>query len=203
MNVDGIAPLYDRLARIVFGSVWGHIQMAPIAHLQGAKSLLIVGGGSGAVLESLCELNRVVFLELSGKMIDLAKRRRTRQQVDFVQADFLRWSSNERFDAILMPFFLDCFEEGELTQVIERVRGLLHTDGHLHVVDFRKSSWWRNVMVRMMYIFFWLTSGLRTNQLRDFDQYLYEAGFSKTSESTFIGGWVFYSRYQRRELPHH
>ena len=63
-----VAPIYDRLASIVFGKRWKSVQRFPAADLNNRQKIMILGGGSGAILESL-DAADVIYVELSGQMI--------------------------------------------------------------------------------------------------------------------------------------
>lgn len=195
MSFDVISGIYDRLAKLVFGREWLEVQNAPIQYLTKARHVLIVGGGSGQFLEVLS--GHVTYVELSDKMIDLAKGRNANCDVDFVHADFLCWTTDQRFDAIVFPFFMDCFCESHLKKIIIESGNLLKPNGQIIVLDFQKATRLKNVLVKMMYIFFRLVSGLEARQLQDFKNHFENAGYQETARKEFIGGWVFCGNYSR------
>jgi ubiquinone/menaquinone biosynthesis C-methylase UbiE len=196
LNFDNTVWFYDTLARIVLGRAWRKVQLAPIAELNQARNVLIVGGGTGQILSHLDRNVKVTYLELSQKMIGRAKLRKTSAKVEFVQADFLQWQTESKYDCILMPFFLDCFEEEQIQEVIAKAKHLLNSQAQLIILDFQRARKWQNILVQLMYIFFRLFVGLKGSKLLDFDSILLENGVVKKSKINFLNEWVFMASYQ-------
>jgi ubiquinone/menaquinone biosynthesis C-methylase UbiE len=198
-DFDKIARIYDTLARIVFGSVWRKVQLAPLGELNKSRNVLIVGGGTGRMLCHLDENVNVTYLELSQKMIDKAKMRETTAQVEFVKADFLLWQTESKYDCVLMPFFLDCFTEHDMIAVINRTKSLLHQDGKLIVTDFQDAGLFRNQIVKLMYWFFNVVSGLKGKTLLDFQTVILTRGYQLNSTELFLNSWIFHSVYTTKK----
>ncbi|MEQ8581835.1 MAG: class I SAM-dependent methyltransferase [Marinoscillum sp.] len=195
MSFDGVAWFYDWLATLVFGSQWNQVQQAPAENLTGKRRVLIVGGGTGILLNKILGVERIVFLELSEKMIAKTQARCLHPQVDYVYADFFQWQTSEKFDAIVMPFFLDCFGPEKLEMAIIKARELLVQDGELHVIDFQPASHWKNAQIRLMYLFFRIFSGLEGKALLNIDRLVRKIFFAQKSEVLFTRGWIFYRVY--------
>lgn len=195
MNFDKTVWFYDTLARIVFGSAWRKVQLAPIAELNQAQNVLIVGGGTGQILSHLDRNVKTTYLELSQKMIKKAKLRKTSAKSEFVQADFLQWQTESKYDCILMPFFLDCFAVNDLIAVIDKTKYLLHKDGKLIVTDFQDAGLFRNQMVKLMYWFFNFVSGVKGKTLLDFQTVILTRGYQLNNTELFLNGWVFHSGF--------
>lgn len=163
--------------------------------LAGKKDLLIVGGGTGAVLEELQGNQRITFVELSSKMIAKAKGRPCHVTVDFVHQDYLDWIPAHTYDAILLPFFLDSFDEDNLTRIINKSRSELSDQGELHVIDFQKGNAIQNFLVWLMYRFFRLTTNCDGRVLLDISRRIESQGFHSASELSYLHKWVFYTIY--------
>ncbi|MEQ8469971.1 MAG: class I SAM-dependent methyltransferase [Marinoscillum sp.] len=194
MNFDRVAGVYDRLAMCVFGKEWSKVQSVAATELNRVKKLLILGGGTGAILEELGH-PEITYVEMSGRMIDQAKQRPTKSAVRFVNTDFLQWKSDQQFDAIYCPFFLDCFNEEMLLQVLQKISEQLKDNGILHVVDFQKGNWIQKTLVQMMLLFFKIASGLSANQLLDLRQKIVTSGYDEMKSKELQSGWVFYSHF--------
>jgi len=87
---------------------------AAIAHVQsvGAKSVLDVGCGPGHYLASLAKLGipRLLGVDVSERMIALARSHSViagSPAVELNQADYVTWTSAEKFDVILALGFFD------------------------------------------------------------------------------------------------
>ncbi|MFY0607917.1 MAG: class I SAM-dependent methyltransferase [Cyclobacteriaceae bacterium] len=196
MSFDRVACFYDQLATLVFGDEWNSVQVAPTDSLNRQKNILIVGGGTGVILPHLNEYCHVTYVELSKKMIDKARMRKHPVKTEFINEDFLKWHPNITYDAILMPFFLDCFDEVQLDDVIEKTRHSLNPDGELLVVDFQQASFVQNLLVKGMYLFFRIVSRLKGRQLLDLNGVLIENGLERIDQITYLKQWVFYSRFK-------
>lgn len=193
---DKVASFYDRLALLVFGAEWKRVQLAPCDHLKGKKNILIVGGGTGQLLEGLGSDNEVVFVELSRKMIEKAKLRKSLAAVDFIHADYLEWRTDQIFDAVVFPFFLDSFSKTSLDKIIEKSRSELKPNGELHVLDFEKSSMLHNLLIKLMFLFFRITTGLESRELLDFRSAILAQDFVMMNECSLYNGWVKYRVYR-------
>jgi ubiquinone/menaquinone biosynthesis C-methylase UbiE len=78
-SFDRIAPVYDRLADIVFGTAILDAQRTHLHALNDAREILILGGGTGRLLRDLLGQNaksRVTYVEASQRMIELALKGR-------------------------------------------------------------------------------------------------------------------------------
>lgn len=194
MTFDRVAGIYDALADRIFGSEWRRVQEAPVAALNGCGRVLIVGGGTGRLLTHLlnCE---VVYVELSLKMMTRAMRRQREVETIFLNEDFVKWETAERFDAVLTPFFLDVLNPGEIPAVLQKITGLLRPGGSLHVMDFQPSSLWNNFLVSVMYRFFGILAGVKRSRLPAIHELVTEAGFECASYRPYLKGWIFYRSY--------
>ncbi|WP_258103098.1 bifunctional 2-polyprenyl-6-hydroxyphenol methylase/3-demethylubiquinol 3-O-methyltransferase UbiG [Marinoscillum sp. MHG1-6] len=198
-NFNGVAFIYDRLAQFVFGREWKDIQMAPAKSIKSNARVLIVGGGSGMILERIEPGCQVDFVELSDKMLEKARRRVTSATVKYVQGDYLNWSPSGKYDAVVFPFFLDSFNAENLSLIIQKAKNELHPKGQMHIVDFRKGNVAQRFLIKLMYLFFRVTAKLEGDKLLDFDSVFTAHGFQKTRTSVFLNQWVFYSVYQLPE----
>ncbi len=196
MSFDLVTKFYDRLAILVFGKTWLRIQAEPAEKLDQHRHILIVGGGTGAILPHLSDQCEVTYVELSKKMIQKAKRRKYPDKTNFIHADFLTWNTALTYEAILMPFFLDCFDEQGLEKAILKASSLLKLQGELHVVDFQHSTLAKNILIKIMYLFFGLASGIRGKRLLNMNQELINLGFRLDSKIFYLKGWVFFASYQ-------
>ncbi|GAB3546171.1 class I SAM-dependent methyltransferase [Spirosoma fluminis] len=198
-NFDWVAPVYDALAFTVFGRRLQRAQTVYLNDIPPGLSVLIVGGGTGWLLEQLlvrCKPDRVVYLELSGPMVARASRRMLRKAlpgtVDFRVGDETALRPDERFDLILTPFLLDLFEESTLRmQLIPRLQKSLASAGCWLVTDFvRPSAWWQKVLLWSMIRFFRLTAGIETRQLANWQHCLQVAGLILLRRQAQVGGMV-------------
>jgi hypothetical protein len=66
----------------------------------------------------------------------------------------------------------------------------LKVRGKLLASDFVAETYWHKALLRMMYGFFAVTSGLRTNSIPPWNAMLVDHGFSIKSEKRFYRGFI-------------
>jgi ubiquinone/menaquinone biosynthesis C-methylase UbiE len=210
-DFNGIAPLYDALAFLVFGRRLEQAQavfLQPNARLSIPKgaSVLVVGGGTGGVLEPLllhCQPGRVVYLEKSARMLARASKRMTETAligtVEFRLGDETMLRPDERFDVVITPFLLDLFNETALVNhFLPTLRNALADGGYWLITDFvRTGVCWQEALLWTMIRFFRLTAGIETRQLVDWQRVLEEAGLRLRAFEPRLNGLVSTELYQK------
>ncbi|HLL93663.1 MAG TPA: class I SAM-dependent methyltransferase [Spirosoma sp.] len=198
-HFDWIAPVYDALVFMVFGHRLKRAQAVFLDRIPPGASVLIVGGGTGWLLEPLLTNGlpaRIVFLEASARMLAGASRRMLKQAlpgtVEFRLGDERSLRPDEHFDVLITPFVLDLFTTETLqTRLIPRLRSALKADGLLLVTDFIQTSvWWQQALLWTMIRFFVLTAGIEARQLADWQRLLSEAGLWRRESSVQVSGFV-------------
>ena len=186
-NYDKIAPIYDTLSKLVFNKSQLLGQIALLKYLNANQHILICGGGSGKILDEISiKIPRglqILYLDSSQKMIEIAKtRNRGSNIIEFICQDILDFETDKRFDVIITSFFFDNFPENKANYVFGKLDSLLVNNGLWFQNDFTLSSnteiWWKSIMLRIMYLFFNLTSNLGNSKLIEmesvFDAHSYE-----------------------------
>jgi tRNA (cmo5U34)-methyltransferase len=198
-DFNWIAPVYDRLASVVFGNRLKRAQAVYLNRVPAGASVLIVGGGTGWLLEPLlmkAQYGRILYLEPSARMLGLATRRLlTRQlsgRVEFRLGDETALRPDEQFDVVITPFVLDLFTaETMRKQFIPHLRAALKPTGLWLVTDFVQTTvWWQRTLLWSMIHFFRLTAGVETRKLANWQQLLSEAGLTRREQREQVGGMV-------------
>ena len=198
-NFNGITPLYDTLAFIVFGRKLRQAQLVWLDQIPANASILIVGGGTGWLLEQVlirCQPKRIVYLDTSARMVARASRRIIRRavlgSVDFRVGNETSLKPGEEFDVILTPFVLDLFTEQTLrSQLIPRLRNVLKSDGLWLVTDFIQTNvWWQKLLLWSMLRFFWITASIEVQHLVDWQRMLAETNLIRQNQQDRVGGMV-------------
>ena len=188
-----IAPFYDFLVRFVFGKSLWNAQRHYLGQVMPGQTVLILGGGTGRILDWLPDDCQITFLEKSSRMIERAKCRR---EVSFIQADFLEYSTKQKFDWVICPFFLDCFDPKDLENAVAKCRTFLHSEGKLMVTDFyNQMTVWSKFKLWAMHVFFRTVSGLEARKLQDIQLVIENSGFTCLSNTLFPKHGVFSSVY--------
>lgn len=195
-NFDRIAPFYDLLVRLVFGRMLGKAASRYLGVVTPAQRVLVVGGGTGRILDYLPDSAEITYLELSSLMLEKARARQERN-VTYIQEDFIQWQYQHKYDVIVFPFFLDVFGEKNLDRVIEKTKKLLDKDGLLLVSDFQSTS--RRIhqlLLKLMHLFFRLVADLESRKLLEIRSLLTEGGFLEVESETYSGGLIFSCYYR-------
>lgn len=197
---NAISPWYDGLARLIFGEAILNSQLHLIGQIPPCSKVLILGGGTGEILPQLIHHDvEVWFIDASSAMISRAASRvEGLDKVHFIHGTHLDIPPNEKFDCVMSCFFLDMFRETELREVVNGISFHLNGTGKLLVSDFVAETRWHRVLLRMMYAFFAVTTGLRTSSLPPWNAMLLDYGFSIVSERRFCRGFIKSVSLERR-----
>lgn len=199
MSFDRIAPHYDALARLLFGRALERAQTTFLERVPPGASVLIVGGGTGRLLESTLMIGkpaRILYLDASARMVARASRRMIRRaqlgSVEFRVGDETTLEPDERFDVLMTPFVLDLFTEQTLrARLLPRLRAALKPGGQWLVTDFVQTDvWWQKALLGAMIQFFRLTTGIEARHLADWQRLLTEAGFIRQARQPHVSGMV-------------
>jgi ubiquinone/menaquinone biosynthesis C-methylase UbiE len=196
---DQVAWCYDLLAGAVFAPALKKVQQAALAGLPpGAPHVLILGGGTGWVLAEVLRRRpqaTVLYLEASTKMLVRARGLLEREfsgaaaQVEFRHGTQAALGAEESFDAVVTFFVLDCIAADEIGPALAQLRAALRPGAPWLLADFRPAqSGWRWVLLRLMYTFFRLTTGLRAQELPALHPLLARLGLHASHRRTAFGG---------------
>jgi ubiquinone/menaquinone biosynthesis C-methylase UbiE len=192
-NWDSIARCYRWLEYLGFGRALERRREAFLYDVADARRALALGDGDGralaalrkAMIASATPVTHIDYVDISAKMLELARVRAGTDQIAYYCDDALTCPlPDAEYDLIVTHFFLDCFDEKSLARLAARVAGAAAPRARWIVSEFRRSGW----LVRGLYLFFGLTTGLRTRRLVDHHPVLTGHGFRLTrSESTWGG----------------
>ncbi|GAB3820513.1 hypothetical protein GCM10028895_20870 [Pontibacter rugosus] len=112
------ASFYDALATFVFGDALQQAQLALLPFIQRQARVLVIGGGSGWILEQLLHSDiqlEILYLDAAPAMMQLAEQKYKKQRqtqsstVRFRLGNEKSLLPEEQFEVILTPFLLDLF----------------------------------------------------------------------------------------------
>jgi ubiquinone/menaquinone biosynthesis C-methylase UbiE len=198
-NFDWIAPVYDQLKFIVFGRTLERATSEILESVKPSDTVLIVGGGTGKVLNYLTHVTCIDYVEKSKNMIRKAKRR-NQKGIHFIHCDFLEWETAKKYDFILLPFFLDVFDEANLIKVVKKVKTLSKPTSLIQVTDFQKSnSFVKSFLIKLMYFFFRHVSSLEGSKILQLHEVMVNERF-KVKQTYFYSDKMIFTRiYHVRE----
>ncbi|MFT6871434.1 MAG: ubiquinone/menaquinone biosynthesis C-methylase UbiE [Roseivirga sp.] len=200
-NFNTIAPVYDFLAKMVFGRSLERAQAAFLSELEPKvkAKVLIVGGGTGRILELLPEgLDlQIDYVEMSKGMLERAKGRVSKgNHVQLICEDIRK--VNGQYDFVITNFFLDCFEVDKLDGVMVHICALLKEDGHWLVTDFAQPTNARQrILLWTMHTFFQLVARLESKKLQDIKSRLGYVGLIISKEAFFSKRLIFSAVFRK------
>ncbi len=199
-NFDALAPHYRWLEVVSFGPLLQWCRVALLPHMLAARRALVLGDGNGRFLAELLAANPVVVVDavdISPAMVELARRRvGNAGRVRFHAADARRAIfSPAGYDLIVTNFFLDCFPQQELEDLIPRLAAALEPRGRWAVADFRLPErgwprWAGRAALAAMYAFFKLVTRLPAGRLVDPDPLLRQCGLTLDREDSRLRGFL-------------
>jgi ubiquinone/menaquinone biosynthesis C-methylase UbiE len=201
MNCDSIAPHYWWIERLGFGRALERRRRWFLPDLDHTRRALVLGDGDGRFLRELLRRNPAVeadYVDLSRRMLDQARRRAGVNRVVYKQADAreVEFAPN-KYDLIATHFFFDCFDQRDLTTLIARIAGAAKPGARWVVSEFCTSTIAARLLVRMLYLFFRITTGLKTCKLADHRPLLRSHGFRVAHSSPSRGGFVVSELWER------
>ena len=189
MNCDRIARWYRWLEYAGFGGALQRARVSFLKDVADTKRALVLGEGDGRFLVELVKASTsasIDYVDLSERMLELARARAaavTPGVVSFHRADALTIPLPDReYDLVTTHFFLDCLNESEAWKLVARVADAARPDARWLVSEFRETGWLAPLIVRALYFFFRITTGLRTTRLVDHRPLLTKAGFRLARE---------------------
>lgn len=193
-NFDLVAPFYDRLSKVVFRDQLSNAQFVFLNQIRSTDSVLVLGGGTGELLDYIPKCGSIDFLEKSNKMVERAKKRKS-TGISFINEDFLTWEIGSTYDVIICPFFLDCFNDRSLRVVLNKIQTLLKNGGKLIVNDFQ-STGSNSFQLSLMHRFFRIFSNLEASFLLNINQIVIEQGFELMEEKFLYRNRLFSRLYR-------
>ncbi|MES2376289.1 MAG: class I SAM-dependent methyltransferase [Bacteroidota bacterium] len=203
-NYDNSAWFYDRLSRLVYGKALVDAQVYLLPYVPPNSNVLIVGGGTGWILEELARVHpaglNITYVEISEKMMALSQKRHCgNNKVIYITQAVENVAFTEKFDVIITPFLFDNFKEETLERVFAHLHHQLKTGGLWLNTDFRLTGkWWQNVLLKSMFLFFKAICGIETSVLPDIERQFRQNGYATVAEKSFFGEFVISAVFEKK-----
>ena len=205
-NYNRISRHYDKLAKFVFGNSQINAQKEQICYLRSNSKILIVGGGTGWILEEIYKLHllgiEVDFVESSKKMVELAKSRKLGNlKVSFWDVPIENFQFRNSYDAILTGFLFDNFNQREAVENFEKLNEKLKQNGLWLFCDFDLTAdsgkLWKVWMLKSMYLFFRMIAEVTTTKLVDMKPLFEKSEFELVEERWYYGKLIRATTYKK------
>ena len=205
MDCDAIASAYRWIEYAAFGRQLERHRFLFLDATDDRQRAFLVGDGDGRFLVRLAIHNpriEIDCLELSGRMIDVARKRlhdaniRDCSRIRFIQADIRQFElAPGAYDLIVTNFLLDCFSSEDLNEVLPALRRSCTCGAKWLISEFQNprrgwKGWHAKVWLRSMYLFFGLTTQLETQSLPRYEEILSQIGFNLALKATSRAGLI-------------
>jgi ubiquinone/menaquinone biosynthesis C-methylase UbiE len=202
-NYNNSAWFYDRFSRLVYGRALINAQVYLLRFISPGSAVLIVGGGTGWILEKLTRIHtgglKITYVEVAAEMMRLSKKRKTgNNQVTFINDAIENVTLKADFDVVITPFLFDNFTSDTLQKVFNHINTLLKPEGKWLNVDFQLTGkWWQNILLKSMFLFFKILCNIEASQLPDIEKQFEQYGYKTIEQQTFFGDFVVATAYSR------
>ncbi|MGJ3235308.1 class I SAM-dependent methyltransferase [Marivirga sp.] len=198
-DFDPIANWYNLLKKMVFNNQIEEATRYFLGFIPSYSKILIIGGGTGHILSCFNSTHQIKYVELSRAMLNKAKKVNSKASIEFINSDVLKWESDEKFDFILTPFILDCFNEASINSLMTKLKNNLTEKASWIHTDFYPKNVLQRYLVRAMYFFFRITAKLKVTALADFDYLFQKHKFICTRNALFFHSMIESKIYRQIE----
>jgi len=195
-NYNKSAWFYDTLARLVYGKALVNAQVYLLKHIPANTNILIVGGGTGWILEELAQIHstglKITYVEIAPNMMELSKKRNTgNNQVIFINEAIEDVNLSPDFDIAFTPFLLDNFTNENLNKIFHSIAVLLKPNALWLNASFQLTGkWWQMIMLQTMFIFFKITCGIEASKLPAINKVFEYENFKLVEQQSFFGDFI-------------
>lgn len=195
-NYNNSAWFYDGLARLVYGKALVNAQVYLLQHVPVNSNVLIVGGGTGWILDELARIRptglSITYVEIAPAMIALSQKRNIGgNEVIFINDAIENVTSLPDFDVVVTPFLFDNFTEQTLDKVFNSIAALLKQDGLWLNASFQLTGkWWQWVLLKSMFVFFRVVCGIEASRLPGINKCFEKRKYIIKAEKTFFRGFI-------------
>lgn len=207
---DRVAWCYDALEHGLAGGVMQRARLALLDELSPPQSILLIGEGPGHLVEALARRfpqARLTCVDASASMLKRGRERLDSvaggaERCEWVCCDVADWQSARSWDLLVTAFFLDCFDEKELGQIMGQLESHVAPGGEWLLVDFQLPSkgvarWRARAIVSLLYRFFRLTAGLGARTLVPPQPFLTEQGWRRLQRRELDWGLLYAELWRR------
>jgi ubiquinone/menaquinone biosynthesis C-methylase UbiE len=205
-NYDHTAWFYDPVSRLVFGRSIIKSQVVLLKHIPANATVLIVGGGTGWILEELANIHPhgllITYVEISAQMTALSQKRNYGDNlVTFINKPIEEVKLAQQVDVIITPFLFDNFTSENLVNIHTHIHQQLKPDGLWLNTDFQVAGkWWHKLLLQTMYTFFKVFGAVETSTMPQIPILFKQKSYRELSQQTFYGSFITSQAWQKQSL---
>jgi ubiquinone/menaquinone biosynthesis C-methylase UbiE len=202
-NYDNAAWFYDSLSRLVFGKAIINAQVYLLQHIPVRSNILIVGGGTGWILDELTKLYpaglTITYVEVSAKMMAISTKRKVgANDVTFINSAIENVILQPDFDVVITPFVFDNFSETTAQKEFDHLTSALKPDGLWLYADFeRTGKFWQKILLKIMHTFFKMLCDIEATRLPHVKHLFAEQCYKSVNSKTFLSDFIRATVYSR------
>ncbi len=202
-NYDNASWFYERLSKLVFGNAQVNAQEYFLNLIPPRARILIIGGGTGQILESIAKLYpsglHITYVEISANMMALSRKRDVAQnEVIYITEDIAQLSLTQEFDVIITAFLFDNFSTQEIYKIFPKIHQKLVPNGLWLNTDFQLTGpIWQKVMLKSMYYFFRILKAVEVARLPETEQAFTDYHYQLTAKKTFYRKFIITKVYKK------
>jgi ubiquinone/menaquinone biosynthesis C-methylase UbiE len=195
-SYQNAAWFYDRLSRVVYGRALIRAQVFLLQFIPPHTKVLIVGGGTGWILEEITRLHpeglHLTYIEVAPAMMALSKKRDIgTNEVIFITAPVEEGELDNDFNILITPFLFDNFTEANFQRLFHHLKHALKPGGLWLNCDFQRSGhWWHAILLQAMFIFFRLVCQIEANHLPAILAAFANSDCIEIERKEFFGGFI-------------
>ena len=202
-NFDPVARVYRWLEYFSFGPALERSRFHFLPQLAACRRALILGDGDGRFTARLLASNHditVTAVDSSREMLRLLHRRicalgiAAETRLTLHHADALQFTSDITvYDLVVTHFFLDCFSDDQVGQLVRQVLpgiapGAVWIVSEFAIPQRQPVALLSRILIGLLYRGFGLLTGLRVRRLPDHAAPLRQNGFIRRAQKFWLGG---------------
>jgi ubiquinone/menaquinone biosynthesis C-methylase UbiE len=195
-NFNNSAWFYDRLSRLIYGKALIRAQVCLVKYIQTDSKILIVGGGTGWILEEITKIHpsglTITYVEVAPKMIDLSRKRNiSNNKIVFINNAIENVALPPDFDIVITPFLFDNFTEQTTRKVFSHIHTLIKPGALWLNCDFHfTGKWWQNILLKSMFLFFRIVCHIEALHLPDIEKHFEAHNYKCVVQQSFFGDFI-------------
>ena len=202
-NYNNSAWFYDRLSRLVYGMAMIDSQRFLLTFIPSGSKVLIVGGGTGRVLEEIARSHaeglEITYVEIAARMMAVSQTRNTgNNAIVFINNAIENVCLQTDFDVVITPFFFDSFTQRNFERLFGHIDSALKPGGLWLNCDFQLAGkWWQSILLKTMYLFFRVICNIEALRLPAIQKEFELRGYKKLTRKAFYGNFILSEVYSR------